>query len=82
MKTIVIWDDGTQNIKFFVVPFDCSHLDGKYINGDASDGETQEILEMTQDEGGRSRHMLEEFPIREFSASLSTIKVIVCGFVP
>lgn len=90
MKTIVIWDDTEANIRFFVVPFDCSHLNGKYVNSDASDSEASEITEMTQDEEGHSRYMLEEFPIDELYETADDghicracdVKVITCGFLP
>jgi hypothetical protein len=90
MKTIVIWDDCQANLRFFVVPYNCSHLNGKYVNSTGcSDGEEAEITEMTMD-GDIPKPMLDEFPLNEFQYMAddghichdTEVKVIVCGFLP
>lgn len=83
MRTVIIWDScGEKEVQFLVVEGDKSHLDGVYINSSrtSQDDET-ELLGLVFDEG-RFRKMSDEFPLREFSVSLSNIKVIIAGMIP
>ena len=82
MKTVIIWDScGEDDIKFLVVQGDYIHLDGVYLNSNATAAQEDELNDLVMDEG-QMRKMSDEFPLREFSTSLSNIQVIVCGFCP
>ena len=78
MKTVIIYDDCEANLRFFLVEGDLSHLDGKYVNGDATQTEADEIMKHTLDpETGHCLPHLEHFPVAELFSV-----VIVCGFIP
>jgi hypothetical protein len=82
MKTVIIWDAcGEDAIKFLVVRGDYSHLDGVYLNSEASAAEEAELNDLVIDEG-YIRKMSDDFPLKEFALGSSDIQVIVCGMVP
>lgn len=92
MKTIVIWDTcGEEDIKFFVVDGDKSHLDRVYINASEPEGIEKEDWEDLQAELDivqtlkNPRQMLTDFPgdvlIEQIQKGLG-IAVIVAGFIP
>jgi hypothetical protein len=86
-KTIVIYNTfGAENIKFIVVDRDVSHLDGKYINMNASDEEADEINDILFYPKGHDRAweyrdyiFLDSFPVGEVDKDT---KVINFGFPP
>lgn len=81
MKTVVIWNTfGEEQIKFFVLDGDYSHLNETYLNSmdnEANQDELNEILAY-DDKGKPKVNMLVDFPLPIAIED----KVIVCGFIP
>lgn len=78
-NTIVIWDTcGEDEIKFFVVEKDISHLNNVYINSSSTTEEKEDELNQYMPEEGL--HMVDSFPYSQY-ISMETA-VIVCGFIP
>jgi hypothetical protein len=65
MKTVVIWDSmGQDNVKFFIVEGDYSHLNNVYINSGETEKEDELEALMSYDNEGKTKHeMLSEFPL-------------------
>ena len=85
MKTVIIFDDCEANIRFFVVTGSFAHLDGKYINGNATDEEVDQINKLVYDEEYRYLPSVEHWPAAEVADALNNhggFEVIVCGFIP
>lgn len=85
MKTIVIWDTcGVENLKFFILSGDKSHLDNVYLNAYSDDAE-QNKLQVELDalvygpDGCSMVNVLDEFPV---CAIMPGDKVIAAGFLP
>lgn len=81
MKTIVIWDNGECDLKFFTVDKDISHLHGVYVNGGNEEKLEDELMALTwNEEDQEAVPMLDTFPIEV--AGQQDTKVIVAGFLP
>ena len=85
MKTIFIYDQCCQeDIKFFVVPGDYSHLNNTYINaGDTPEDEekSDELLSILYSEDMKTiiPQLLDYFPVKEVTQAT---KVITVGWLP
>lgn len=81
MKTVIIWDELTAEIVFFVVDEDASKFNKVYLN--SSSGSQKLQKELTKliygKEGKYNLPKLEDFPTKEV---LDGAKVIVAGFLP
>lgn len=86
-KTIFIWDELDQNIKFFVLDGDYTHLDGIYINNYCDEVQTKELLALVYDENGdKIIEMDTKFPTSTFEDGNFyhgdlVIEVVTCGFI-
>ena len=85
MKTVFIYDQCCQEeIKFFIVPGDYSHLNNTYINaGETPEDEekSDELLSIlyTEDYQVFLQELLHSFPVKEITQST---KVITVGWLP
>jgi len=81
MKTIFIYDQCCQDdIKFFIVPGDYSHLDGTYINAE-DEANPDELLSILYDIDCKVflQELLPHFPVKELTPAT---KVITVGWLP
>ena len=85
MKTIFIYDQCCQEeIKFFIVPGDYSHLNNTYINaGETPEDEekSDELLSILYTENCQIflQELLPSFPVKEITQAT---KVITVGWLP
>lgn len=82
MKTIVIWDDGQFQLKYFVLEGDYSHLHQIYINL-TDDNRSEELCSMMYDQktGADKITMLLRFPLAVIRDN-PEVCAISAGFVP
>ena len=79
MKTVFIYDNPEENIKFFVKDGDYSHLNITYIQGSPSDALERELAQiMYNSEGDVIVDLQDSFPTNLGNQ----FKVIVVGFLP
>lgn len=85
-KTIFIWDELDQNIKFFVLDGDYSDFDGIYINN-CEETKARQLLELVYDEEGNKKiEMYTQFPTSTFEDGNFyhgdlVIEVVTCGSI-
>lgn len=82
IKTLIIYDQcGQEEIKFYVVQGDYTHLDGIYINSMQDEGLVEELVNLFYDcETGQDLLTPEDsFPLK---AVKDGALVIVAGFLP
>jgi hypothetical protein len=81
-KTVIIWDEVGDQIRFFVADGDFSHLDGVYINDSDSDDELLDELKglIYNDNYSTKLQPLDSFP-QDVVREENTV-VIVAGFIP
>jgi hypothetical protein len=80
VKTVVIWDNGNDGLRFFVTEADMTGMQGVYINSTrTTDVEADRLNAVVYDrDGNYLPQMLDIFPtevVREGA------QVIVCGFI-
>lgn len=81
MKTVTIYDDKCEAIRFSVVDGDLSHLDGVYFNDTIDEKKINELSCIIFDaETGRERIEFTEVP--PVDAIKDGAKIIVCEFMP
>lgn len=80
MKTVVIWDNDIERIKFFVTEEDMTGMHQAYINGDlTTDEQAGRLNAVVYDKNGDyCVQMLDNFPVEAVQAGA---QVIVCGFL-
>lgn len=81
MKTVVIWDELSADIRFFIHDNDLTHLNGKYVNDtNCPKLQGEQICDLVYDEYGNYKvNLLPNFPADEVRAGA---KVVVMGFLP
>jgi len=87
MKTVIIYEEVTEPIKFFVVERDCTHLDRVYINSTRNQKKVDELSALMYGkenspewkDGQIILYEEKEFPYQEVKDGA---KVIVAGFLP
>lgn len=83
MKTIIIWDEGNCELKFFLLDGDHSKFNEIYINAAGVDIELESELTalIFTEEGSLLIEPLPSFPDLKLLDPFTT-KVIVAGFIP
>jgi len=82
MKTVVIYNQVSEGLGFFIVDGDQSKFDGIYINEAGADNTLQDELSdlLLLDEEPYYKHdLLLKFPTQEVKDGAI---VIICGFLP
>lgn len=80
MKTVIIYDDKEEPIRFAVVDGDLSHLDRVYFNELNGKDYARKLIQLIFIREMRERLSFSEvFPV---DAVKDGAKVIVCGFIP
>lgn len=81
MKTVVIWDSVNEEVRFFIVDRDLTHLHRKYANStETTEAEDSEITSLVYSTDGKMNvEFIPEFPVE---AVRDGAKVIVTGYLP
>jgi hypothetical protein len=82
MKTVMIWNDGDNPIRFAILDGDYRHMDRVYVNAsgdDEAEAKQEQLSDIVYDNKGRERlQFKDEFPVE---AVKQGAYVIVAGFL-